>query len=116
MTLTVAAGLFGHRSRAQFNKEMPDLEGLLWLEPFPRRIRAIADGETIADSCNVQMLNEHGVLPLYYFPRDDVRIDLFEPSEKRTSSESKGEARWWHLRVGDRLIEDAAWEYPEPPG
>ena len=46
-----------------------------------------------------------------------MRRELLEPSETVTHCPFKGDARYWHLRVGDRLIEDALWEYPTPlPG
>jgi uncharacterized protein (DUF427 family) len=62
------------------------------------------------------MLHEHGGLPIYLFPREAVRTYLLEASETRTSSENKGEARWWHLRLpGEALVEDAAWEWHDPP-
>ncbi|MDX1660179.1 MAG: DUF427 domain-containing protein [Gemmatimonadota bacterium] len=55
--------------------------------------------------------------PVYYFPPEDVRVDLFEESPVRTICEYKGVARYWNVRVGDRLAEEAAWSYPDPkPG
>lgn len=41
--------------------------------------------------------------------------DQLFPSEHTTHSPPKGDAVYWHLRVGDRTIENAAWSYPEPP-
>lgn len=49
-----------------------------------------------------------------YFPRQDVRTELLEPSDTESTCPWKGEAEYYHLRVGDELIEDAAWSYPEP--
>jgi uncharacterized protein (DUF427 family) len=55
--------------------------------------------------------------PCYYFPPDDVRVDLLEPSPVRTICEWKGVARHWTARVGDRVVEEAAWSYADPrPG
>jgi uncharacterized protein (DUF427 family) len=45
---------------------------------------------------------------------DDVRTELFEPSDRRTTCGRKGEAAYWTLRVGDRLLEDVMWGYDEP--
>jgi uncharacterized protein (DUF427 family) len=97
-----------------FNREL-ERDGLLYLEPSPRRIRGIAGGATVIDSRAARMLHEHGRLPIYLFPREEVRTDLLEASETRTSSENKGEARWSHLRLGGERVEDAAWEWHEPP-
>ena len=59
----------------------PEREGLLYLEPSPRRIRALAGGETVVDSRSARMIHEHGRLPVYLFPREEVRTDLLEESE-----------------------------------
>ncbi len=84
-------------------------------EPSPRRVRAIFNGETVADSRRVMLLIEPRHLPVFYFPLEDVHRDLLEPSDHRTSSPLKGEAVYWSLHAGDRMAEDAAWSYPQPP-
>jgi len=53
----------------------------------------------VIDSRTARMLHEHGRLPIYLFPREEVRTDLLEPSGTRTSSENKGEARWWRFKA-----------------
>ncbi|MCO0638139.1 DUF427 domain-containing protein, partial [Lutimaribacter sp. EGI FJ00014] len=83
-------------------------------EPSPKRIRAIIDGETIADSLKAVLLLEKGHLPVYYFPRDDVRLDLLERSGHSTHCPHKGDASYWHAKAGDSFIENAAWGYEEP--
>ncbi|HMC07423.1 MAG TPA: DUF427 domain-containing protein, partial [Solirubrobacterales bacterium] len=115
MSLTVGTGPLAPRAAGAFNLEVPRREGLLYLEPSPRRIRAEFAGQTVVDARHGSLLHEHGRLAVYYFPRDEVRMDLLEPSDRRTSSSAMGEARWWSLRVGDRVAADAAWAYPEPP-
>jgi uncharacterized protein (DUF427 family) len=115
MSLTVGTGPLAPRAAGAFNVELPTREGLLYIEPSPRRIRAIFAGETVLDARHASLLHEHGRLAVYYFPRDEVRMDLLEPSDRRTSSTARGEARWWTLRAGDRVAADAAWAHPEPP-
>lgn len=114
MSLTLGPAPLGNKPAGVFNRE-PERDGLLYLEPSPRRIRGIAGAQAVIDSRAARMLHEHGRLPIYLFPREEVRTDLLEPSETRTSSENKGEARWWHLRLGGGLVEDAAWEWHDPP-
>lgn len=89
-------------------------EGFRW-EPSPRRVRAVFKDVTIADSHRVMLLQEAGRLPVFYFPLDDVRQDLLEATEHHTSSPLKGEASYWSVRAGDRVAENAAWNYPHPP-
>jgi uncharacterized protein (DUF427 family) len=53
-------------------------------------------------------------LPVFYFPQEDVRMDVLEASDYRTHSMLKGEASYWTVRIGDRNAEYAAWSYPQP--
>jgi uncharacterized protein (DUF427 family) len=71
-------------------------------------------GVTVADSKRVMLLQEFGRLPVFYFPLEDVRMDLLESTEHRTHSPLKGEASYWTVRVGDRSADHAAWNYPQP--
>ena len=86
----------------------------LFVEPTVKRVRAMLGGETVFDSRRVLILFEQGRLPVYHVPLEDVRADLLEPSATRTASERKGEARYFSVRAGDRVVENAAWNYPEP--
>ena len=114
MSLTVGTGPFGHRPAGTFNFELPRVKGLIYFEDSPRRIRARLGGETVVDSRRAKLLHEHGLLPIYYFPREDVRMDLLSPSDKRTHCPYKGDACYWSVQAGGKAAEDAVWGYPEP--
>ncbi len=114
MALTVGSGPFGRTPAGTFNRELPPLKGLIYFEEFPRRIRGRFAGETVVDSRRAKLLHEHGLLPVLYFPEDEVRTDMLAPSEHRTFCPWKGEARHHTLTVGDAVAENAAWSYPEP--
>lgn len=114
MGLTKGSGPLGPRPAGTFNRELPPRKGLIYLDPFPRRIRARAGGETIVDSTGARLLHESGLLPVLYFPQDEVRMDLLEPSELVTHCPWKGDARHHTLRVGTTTAENVAWSYPEP--
>ncbi|GAC1349921.1 MAG: DUF427 domain-containing protein [Ktedonobacteraceae bacterium] len=88
-------------------------QGFRW-EDARRRVRAVFAGVTVAESKRVMLLLEFGRLPVFYFPMEDVRVDLMEASDYRTHSSLKGEASYWTLRVGNRAAENAAWSYPQP--
>ena len=114
MTLTIGSGPFGDRPGGQFNFEVPSRDAVLYFEDFPRWVRGMLDGEAVVDSKRVKLLHESGRLPLYYFPQEDVRMDLLEPSERTTHCAKKGDASYWSIRVGDRVAEDGAWSYRDP--
>jgi uncharacterized protein (DUF427 family) len=115
MALTAASGPFSGRSPGQLNFEVrPPTGAVLFWDPVPHRIRAILSGETVVDSTSAVLLHETKHLPVYYFPDRDVRADLLEPSQKTSHCPHKGDARYWSVRVGDRLARNAVWAYPEP--
>lgn len=88
-------------------------DGFRW-EDSRRRVRVVFADVTVADSKHVMLLLEFGRLPVFYFPVEDVRMDLLEATEHHTSSPLKGEASYWSVKVGNRVAENAAWGYPNP--
>ncbi|HZT07895.1 MAG TPA: DUF427 domain-containing protein [Chloroflexota bacterium] len=80
-------------------------------EPSPRRVRVVFAGETIADSRRVMLFRERGHLPVYYFPRGDVRTDLLVPSGRTETDAQKGTATFWNVRAGSRVAEQGAWRF-----
>jgi len=86
----------------------------LAFEPSQRRIRVIFNGKTVADTLRAGLMLETGYMPVYYFPREDVRMDLLERSNHRTHCPYKGDASYWTLKLGGRSAENAAWGYEEP--
>jgi uncharacterized protein (DUF427 family) len=93
-------------------KTNPDYK--ITLEPSPRRVRVSFNGETIADSTNARLLFETRHLPVYYFPRADVRMELLTPTDHHTFCPYKGSASYWTIKVGDWTSENAVWGYPDP--
>ena len=80
----------------------------------PERIRVVVDGITVADSTRALRVLETAGAPVYYVPREDIRMELLEPSSHTTYCEWKGAAGYHTLTVGDRRIADVAWSYPQP--
>jgi uncharacterized protein (DUF427 family) len=116
MSLTLGnVAPLGRPTGGVLNFALPDTPAhFLYLHELPYRIRGEVDGTTVVDAPAARMLHETRMLPRWYFPAQAVRHDLLEPSPTTSHCPFKGDARYWHLRVGDRLIEDAFWEYPQP--
>jgi uncharacterized protein (DUF427 family) len=114
MALMNGTGPFGDDPGGRFNFEVPRKHGVIYFEDSPRRIRARFGGETIVDSRHAKLLHEQGHIPIYYFPRDEVRMELLEPTDRTTRCPFKGEASYWSVRAGGAVAENAAWAYPEP--
>ncbi len=93
-------------------KSNPDYK--INFERSPRRVRVRFAGEWVADSTSAYLLFETRHLPVYYFPRGDVRLDLMAPTDHHTFCPYKGTAAYRTIRVGDRMSENAMWGYPVP--
>jgi uncharacterized protein (DUF427 family) len=113
MGLMTGVGPFGREPAGTFNFDPPAPGKALYLEPTPKRIRVVVGGETIADSRRAMLLHESGHQPIYYFPLEDVRSDLLAPSDRHTRCPKKGEASYYTITVGDRVVDAGAWYYPE---
>lgn len=114
MSLTAGSGPFGKRPAGQFNFEPQPPGAAIFWEPVAYRVRAVVEGETVADSRRAHLLHETGHLPVYYFPADDLRAELLIPSETTSNCPFKGDASYYSCRVGDRVVDDLVWEYREP--
>ncbi len=84
------------------------------VEAVPERLRVVVDGLVVADTTRGLRVLETAGAPVYYFPPEDVRLDLLAPSPRVTVCEWKGEAAYHTLRLGDRVVEAVAWSYPRP--
>jgi uncharacterized protein (DUF427 family) len=84
------------------------------LEPERREVRVELAGQVIARSRRALRVCETAGPPTIYVPPEDVRMELLEPSAQGSFCEWKGAARYFSVRVGERLARDAAWSYPEP--
>ena len=80
----------------------------------PRNVRVLFGGETIADSKRAKLVRESSILPVYYFPKQDVRTDLLAETQHVTECPYKGETSYWTAQVGPRRAENAVWSYREP--
>jgi len=92
-----------------------DSDHWLHIVETPKRVRVIFGGETIADSPRALLLREAHCLPVYYFPKEDVRAEALEASEFKTNCPYKGAASYWSVKVGNKVAENAAWSYLNPP-
>jgi len=98
--------------------EVPPAQGRdgyrLSVDVEPRRIRAVFQNETIADSNKVLVMHETRLASVFYFPREDVRMDLLTKSDQRTHCPFKGNASYWTIQVDSQLAENAAGSYEDP--
>lgn len=79
-----------------------------------RRLRISIDEIVLAESDRPRLLFETTARPRFYLTAEELRTERLEPSTLRTSCQYKGEAHYFHVRLGDRLVEDLVWQYPAP--
>ena len=77
--------------------------------PYPGDMKAIWNGQTIAQSSDTVVVEGN-----HYFPLESVRPDVLRPSDTHTVCPWKGTASYYTLEVGSERNPDAAWFYPEP--
>lgn len=115
MSLTMGTGPLAFANRGYFNVDLSDApKHLLYLHDVEQRIRGVLAGETVVDTGNGKLLHESAMLPQWYLPLADVRSDLLVESSSSTHCPFKGDASYYSLRVGDRVVEDAIWTYRTP--
>lgn len=83
-------------------------------QPTRRHLIVRHRGVTIAETWDGVRTLETSHPPSYYFPPDDVDLDLMRLSTHRSVCEWKGRARYFDVHVGGEVIPDAAWSYPDP--
>ena len=81
--------------------------------PSSRQVRLELDGEVLAASSRPVLLFETMLPTRYYLPRADVTAELV-PTATRTWCAYKGQASYFSVSVGGRVVENIAWSYPEP--
>lgn len=77
------------------------------VEPSARWVRVRLGDVTVADSKSTLLSRQfgRGILPTYYFRREDVRMDLLEPAGPFPGPD---DATSWNVRAGDHVVEHGA--------
>ncbi len=86
----------------------------LTVEPYAGRVRVTFEGAVIADSTRALVLREQGHAPVFYFPRDDLRMNLLRRTDHRTHCAYKGHCSYYSIVVDGRVSENAVWTYEDP--
>lgn len=93
-------------------KDLPEYE--ISAEQVDRLVRVTYSGAIVAESRRAVLYRESRLQPVYYFPREDVRMDLLRRTRHRTHCPFKGNASYWTLSVGDQQVENSVWSYENP--
>ena len=94
--------------------KIPDENHPITITRAPNRVRVLFEGHEIADSDDVLVLREANYPPVYYFPRDDVRMVFLRRTDKVTHCPYKGDAAYFTIYRDAKVIENAVWSYEDP--
>ncbi len=83
--------------------------------PTTRRLRVWVADITLVDTDDTVILFETALEPRLYVDPTHVRTDVLTRSGTSTYCNYKGFATYWSVVLGDVVIEDVAWSYPDPP-
>lgn len=84
------------------------------IEDNPKHIQVVFNGVIIADTRRAKRVLETSHPPVYYIPPIDVQMQYLTETRQNSFCEWKGVASYYTVRVGDRIVENAAWFYPYP--
>ncbi|MFN2389316.1 MAG: DUF427 domain-containing protein [Actinomycetota bacterium] len=88
--------------------------GRVRIEQSHKRVRALLDAEVVFDTTRPMLVWEVPYYPAYYIPAGDVIATLVATGETKRSP-SRGEAQYFHVKVGAATAHNAAWRYPDSP-
>jgi uncharacterized protein (DUF427 family) len=84
------------------------------IRPAGQLIVVRTGDSVLAETRNALVLSEDGYAPVYYFPREDVAMELLDRSDKVTHCPHKGDATHYHIGGYSGRISDGAWSYETP--
>jgi len=79
-----------------------------------RRLRVEIDGTVLVDTRSTIAVYETSLTPVLYVPPSEVRPELLVPSSTTTFCPYKGTAAHYTAVIGDTVVDDVAWAYPDP--
>lgn len=98
-------------------------DGLMSQTASPHHIEIVETPESViveigwvrvAESRAAKILYEGSLPPRYYLPKEDVKMELFRPTETSTTCPFKGRASYWSAEIDGVEHPDVMWAYEDP--
>jgi uncharacterized protein (DUF427 family) len=83
--------------------------------PTRRGLRVMAADTVLVDTDETVIVFETALEPRLYVAPARVRTEFLTPSPTTSYCNYKGTASYWSAVVGDTVIADVAWSYPDTP-
>ena len=94
--------------------KLPGPDHPITITPSRDHVRVMVNGHAVADTKRALVLQEASYKPVFYIPREDAQMALFERTAHGTHCPYKGDASYYTIKVGDRTAENAIWSYEAP--
>ena len=94
--------------------KIPGPDHPITITPAKERVRVSFNGKVIADTKRALVLQEASYKPVFYIPRQDAQMALFERTTNATHCPYKGDASYYTIKVDGREAENAIWSYETP--
>ena len=94
--------------------KLPGPDHPIAITPNPKRVRVTAGGVIIADTTHALTLKEASYPAVQYVPRQDTNMALLSRSERTTHCPYKGDASYYSVTAGGKVLENSIWTYETP--
>ncbi len=84
------------------------------LEDTHKQIKVVFNDLVIAETRRGKRVLETSHPPVYYVPPEDVKREYLQETPRKTWCEWKGYCCYYHISVGAKQVQFAAWSYFEP--
>ncbi len=113
-SITDQWALNAETQRTRFADYTLDPAHTITLNAHDGLVRVIWNGNVIAESVNAIELHERKHDPVFYFPRDDIKLERLTRTDHATHCPYKGDASYWSLNADGSFAENAVWAYDSP--
>src|ERR1700709_2125269 len=94
--------------------KLPGPDHPITITANPKRVRVSAGGVVIADTTHALTLKEASYPAVQYIPRADANMTLTARTGRSTHCPYKGDASYFSVNAGDKVIENSIWSYETP--
>ena len=93
---------------------VPGPDHPITITPAGTTVTVRRGGRVIAKTDRALVLQEASYPPVHYLPLDDVEAEALRPSSHETYCPFKGDASYYSLVDGEKVIDNAVWSYVAP--
>ncbi|HVO02665.1 MAG TPA: DUF427 domain-containing protein [Candidatus Cybelea sp.] len=94
--------------------KIPGPDHPITITPSLDRVTVKLAGETVAETTRALTLKEARYPAVEYIPRADAKMAMLIPTAHKTHCPYKGDASYFSIKVGDKIVENAVWSYERP--